>query len=195
VEEKPTSPQQYPQKPDGETSPPDSDAELLRRAYRGDEDAFRTLVDRHSHYLTAVALSMCGKNRADADDLVQETFVGALTSRFRGESAVRTWLVQILVRRAAMLRRSRRREQGKPLPDVEGRKSAPSHTAAADARLDLAQMLESLSPDQRQVIVLRELSGMSYEEMAAALHVPRGTVESRLHRAREALRKLFFKNT
>jgi RNA polymerase sigma-70 factor (ECF subfamily) len=167
-----------------------SDAELLRRVYHGDQGAFRTIVDRHGRYLTGVAIALCGGNRTDAEDLVQETFVAALTSRFRGESAVRTWLVQILVRRSAMLRRSRKREQGQPVAG-ETERSTRSEVSGTDAKLDLAQMLEGLSPDQRQVIVLRELEGLSYEEMAAALHVPRGTVESRLHRARAALKQLF----
>jgi RNA polymerase sigma-70 factor (ECF subfamily) len=167
-----------------------SDAELLRRVYHGDQAAFRTIVDRHGRYLTGVAIALCGGNRTDAEDLVQETFVAALTSRFRGESAVRTWLVQILVRRSAMLRRSRKREQGQPVAG-ESERSTRSEVSGTDAKLDLAQMLEGLSPDQRQVIVLRELEGLSYEEMAAALHVPRGTVESRLHRARAALKQLF----
>jgi RNA polymerase sigma-70 factor (ECF subfamily) len=167
-----------------------SDAELLRRVYHGDQGAFRTIVDRHGRYLTGVAIALCGGNRTDAEDLVQETFVAALTSRFRGESAVRTWLVQILVRRSAMLRRSRKREQGQPMAG-ETERSTRSEVSGTDAKLDLAQMLEGLSPDQRQVIVLRELEGLSYEEMAAALHVPRGTVESRLHRARAALKQLF----
>lgn len=167
-----------------------SDAELLKRAYRGDSNAFGVLVERHGRYLTGVALALCNRNQADAEDLVQETFVAALTSRFRGESAARTWLVQILVRRAALLRRKRHREYGTPL--AGGReKAAMPQSPATDAKLDLAQMLEGLSDDQREVIVLRELEGMTYEEIARALHVPRGTVESRLHRARAALRDLF----
>jgi RNA polymerase sigma-70 factor (ECF subfamily) len=165
------------------------DAELLRRVYAGDERAFRDVVDRYGRYLTGVALSMTG-NLADAEDLVQETFVAALTSRFRGESSARTWLVQILVRRSALLRRKRRHERGTPLAG-ESERTSPATTAGSDAKLDLAQMLAGLSPDQREVIVLRELEGMTYEQMAETLHVPRGTVESRLHRARAALRELF----
>src|SRR4051794_32084741 len=140
-----------------------SDAELLRRVYQGDQGAFRAIVDRHGRYLTGVAITLCGGNRTDAEDLVQETFVAALTSRFRGESAVRTWLVQILVRRSAMLRRSRKRERGEPVAG-ETERSTRSAVSGTDAKLDLAQMLEGLSPDQRQVIVLRELEGLSYEE-------------------------------
>ena len=174
------------------------DAELLKRTGRGDEGAFRLLVDRHGRYLHGIAYSLSG-NVADAEDLVQETFVGALTSQFRGEAAVRTWLVQILVRRAAMLRRSRKRrilpwtaagDADLDAPAVPEPMS-PAKTGGADARLDLARMLEALSPEHRQVIVLRELHGLSYEEIAEALDVPRGTVESRLHRARGAMREKF----
>jgi RNA polymerase sigma-70 factor, ECF subfamily len=194
VEEKPPIPQPYDQLDAspraGEPRDAPDDAELLRRVYDGDQAAFRTLVDRHGRYLTGIALALCDRNLADAEDLVQETFVAALTSRFRGESSARTWLVQILVRRSALLRRTRRREHGTPLPG-QAERSSPSDLAGVDARIDLAQMLAGLSPDQRQVIVLRELEGMTYEEMAAALHVPRGTVESRLHRARAALKQLF----
>ena len=169
------------------------DAELLRRV-QTDPAAFRELVARHARYLYGIAFSLVG-NAADAEDLVQETFAASLTSQFRGEAAVRTWLVQILVRRAAMLRRGRKH------PAIVGRigltdevapaKTAPSAVAGADARLDLAAMLETLSLEHRQVIVLREVEGLSYDEMAVALGVPRGTVESRLHRARAELRRRF----
>jgi RNA polymerase sigma-70 factor (ECF subfamily) len=194
VEENPPNAQQYPKMdaPPRSGQPQDApgDAELLRRSYAGDEAAFRTLVDRHSRYLTGIARSLSGNNPADSEDLVQETFVAALTSRFRGESAARTWLVQILVRQAAQLRRKRARERGTPTAG-ETERSSPPESFSTDARLDVAKMLEGLSPDQREVIVLRELEGMTYEEMAKALHVPRGTVESRLHRARAALKQLF----
>jgi RNA polymerase sigma-70 factor (ECF subfamily) len=169
------------------------DAELLRRS-PNDPAAYRELVGRHARYLYGIAYSMSG-NAADAEDLVQETFAATLTSHFRGEAAVRTWLVQILVRRAAMLRRGRKH------PAVAGRiglsdelepaKRPASAVAGTDAKLDLAVMLETLSPEHRQVIVLREVEGLSYDEMAAALGVPRGTVESRLHRARAELRRRF----
>ena len=176
-------------------SAPD-DAELLRRISHGAQNAFRELVNRHSRYLYGIAYSLTG-NAADADDVVQETFVAILNSKFRGESAVRTWLVQILVRRAAMLRRSRKRAtaaidrsvtQSGSRDNVAERASG---IAGTDARLDLSVMLQVLSPEHRQVIVLREIEGMTYEEMAAALGVPRGTVESRLHRARMELRERF----
>jgi RNA polymerase sigma-70 factor, ECF subfamily len=167
-----------------------SDVELLRRIAHGAQDAFRELVDRHSRYLYGIAYSLTGHS-TDAEDVVQETFVAVINSKFRGESAVRTWLVQILIRRAAMLRRSRRRST----TSLEGSNDASAVPArgsgGSDAKLDLAVMLQALSVEHRQVIVLRELEGMSYDEMAIALGVPRGTVESRLHRARNELRERF----
>ena len=115
----------------------------------------------------------------DAEDLVQETFMGAFRTRFRGESTVRTWLVQILVRRAGMLRRSRRRMPEVLSLDAEGSEEPVASSdapggAGADARLDLSTMLEQLSPEHRQVIVLRELQGMTYEQIAEALQMMYG---------------------
>ncbi|HWP40229.1 MAG TPA: RNA polymerase sigma factor [Tepidisphaeraceae bacterium] len=168
-----------------------TDAELLARTAAGDQQAFRDLVDRHGRYLYGVAHALCD-NPADADDLVQETLVAALNGSFRGHSSVRTWLVGILVRQAAMLRRSAWRRRTQPLETDVQRASGPgSGSAAVDARVDLSMMLAELSPEHRQVIILRELEGMSYEQMAQVLGVPRGTIESRLHRAREQLRKRF----
>ena len=156
----------------------------------------RDLGGRFETPLLQYAKRITGNNEK-ARDVVQETFVAILNSKFRGESAVRTWLVQILVRRAAMLRRSRKRAtaaidrsvtQGGSSTNVAERASG---IAGTDARLDLSAMLQVLSPEHRQVILLREIEGMSYEAIAESLGVPRGTVESRLHRAREELRKRF----
>lgn len=165
------------------------DSELLKQIARQDPAALRALIDRHGQYLFGVAHALSG-NFADAEDLVQETLIAALSATFRGQSSLRTWLVGILVNRASMQRRTagRRRKY-----EAFASLSQPPAEAAGpvNAKLDLAAMLETLSPEHRQVIVLRELEQMTYEQMAAALHVPRGTIESRLHRAREELRKRF----
>jgi RNA polymerase sigma-70 factor (ECF subfamily) len=175
--------------------PDQSDSDLLAQIGRGDQAAFRTLLDRHARYLFGVAHAMTG-NDADAEDIVQETLLGALGSsaRFRGESNVRTWLVRILVNKVRMWRRSGRKHETNVSYDATpGELAAASGPVenATNAKLDLTQMLAQLSAEHRKVIILRELQGMSYEEMAQALEVPRGTVESRLHRAREELRKRF----
>ena len=161
-----------------------SDADLLKQIRGGSESAFRTLVDRHGRYLFGIAHSLIG-NSADAEDIVQETLIASLNSNFRGESSVRTWLVAILVNQTKMLRRKKRPQL--LIEDVKIKSSA----ASSDAKMDLSMMLESLSPEHRQVIVLREIERMSYQEIAQALDVPQGTVESRLFRAREELRKRF----
>lgn len=168
------------------------DLELVRRIARGDGAAYRVLVDREARYLYGIAHALAG-NAADAEDLVQETFAGLMNSRFRGEATLRTWLVRILVRRAGMLRRSRwrRPEQAAKWDGTSDWEPQARDGSDCDARLDLTTMLRALSPDHRAVIVLRELQGMSYAEMAEVLGVPRGTVESRLHRAREELRRRF----
>ena len=167
----------------------DEDSELLKRGRR-DPKAFRALIERHGPYLYGIAHTLSG-NAADAEDLVQETLLGAIRSEFRGESSVRTWLVRILTNRAAMLRRTRRRRPEAELKAEQAPPSAKDAARAVDAKVDLAGMLDQLSIEHRQVIILRELDGLSYEEMAAALGLPRGTVESRLHRAREELRRRF----
>jgi RNA polymerase sigma-70 factor (ECF subfamily) len=188
----PPAPQEAPNHSNRANKP--DDKELVRRLNQGDESAYRELLERHGRYLYGIAHSLSGGNPSDAEDLVQETFVGALSSNFRGEAAVRTWLVQILVRRAAMLRRNKGRGGG--TSDIaaatgDPKMASPSATGGADARIDLDTMLQGLSPEHRDVIVLRELEGMSYEEMATTLGVPLGTIESRLYRARAELRKRF----
>ncbi len=167
----------------------DDDALLLRRAAGGDGRAFRSLVDRHADRLYRLAVSLVG-NRSDAEDVLQEAFAGAYKSAggFRGGASVKTWLSRILATQAAKWWRDRNGERPGPLDESVGSGSSGGE-AAVGARLDLNGALDQLSPEHRQVLVLRELDGMSYDEMAAALGVPRGTVESRLHRARAELRR------
>lgn len=165
------------------------DDAVLERARRGDDAAWALLVRRHGAYLYAVARPLVGDEH-EAQDVVQETFTAMLTQPFRGEAALRTWLVAIAVRQAALVRRRRRPwlrlfRGDEPGPDARGH--ADPGPAAADARHDLTALLAHLSPEHREVIVLRELEGMSYDQIAAALQLPRGTVESRLHRARAGL--------
>jgi RNA polymerase sigma-70 factor (ECF subfamily) len=155
--------------------------ELVRLAVKGDGGAFHSLVDRHAKILFRTALSL-SPTRSDAEDLMQETFAGAFKSlpRFDGRSSVRTWLTRILMRRAADAWRSGRRMRGSlpldeegPGTDVAGRSAGTSTVAV----------------EHREVLVLRELNGLSYAQIAQTLGVPQGTVESRLYRAREELRR------
>jgi len=162
------------------------DTELVRRIRRGDDDAFAQLVQRHGGRLYAVAASMLG-NTADAEDAVQETLTGAFRGlrAFQGRSSVKTWLMRILIRRVARLRRRRR-----PLRIADSLDRMPGPPGSADIALDVRDVLAELSEEHRAVIVLRAMQGMSYDEIAEVLDVPRGTVESRLFRARQILKGL-----
>ena len=188
-----------------------SDLELVRSAGGGDDDAFHTLIDRHAPMLFRVAQSLT-RNRQDAEDLMQETFVGAYRGlkNFAGRSSVKTWLVQILTRQAAKAwHRSRHHRSARSIdagtsdydrngrngaasfsgPEIDRAMSSPSQTAQIDRRLDVMATLKTLSEPHREVLVLREIRGLSYEEIAQVLAVPRGTVESRLSRARAEFRE------
>lgn len=163
------------------------DPHLIRRAQRADAQALHQLVDRYAQDLYGTARFLVGGSDSDAQDVVQETLLAMVRSivRFRGDSSFKTWLWGILIRQAAK-HRSRRRPVASFDPDMAvGYRSSEG---AVDARMDLEVALARLPDDQRQVLVLREFEGMSYAEMAQVLGVPQGTIESRLHRARQALR-------
>jgi RNA polymerase sigma-70 factor (ECF subfamily) len=172
-----------------------TDVDLLRRAGDGDGRAFHTLVDRHAQRLYRLSASLVG-NATDAEDVVQETFAGAFKGirQFEGRASVKTWLTRILFTQAAKWRRDKKRRDFRPLEAAEG--SGSTAAAVGDqavqgvgAKMDLHAALKRLSEEHRQVLLLREFEGMAYEEMAEVLGVPRGTIESRLHRARNELRE------
>src|SRR5947207_8046755 len=134
---------------------PEANASLLRRLRKGDEAAYHELVDRFSGPLFRIAYSMVS-NSADAEDVVQETFAAAFSGieRFRGESSLKTWLTQILVRQSARLQRSRGRRWTLPIDETQH--AGTDEAAATDSKMDVVQMLQTLSPEHREVIVLRE---------------------------------------
>jgi RNA polymerase sigma-70 factor (ECF subfamily) len=164
------------------------DLELLRRAATGSGPAFHQLVDRHAQRLYRLAVSLVG-NASDAEDVLQEAFAGAFRglSGFEARSSVKTWLTRILVTQAAKWRRDKaRRPMGSLTGDHADAGGDPA--SSVQASVDLHAALRQLSPEHREVLVLREFEGLSYEEIAKLLDVPRGTIESRLHRARAELR-------
>jgi RNA polymerase sigma-70 factor (ECF subfamily) len=179
------------------------DLALLRKAARGDNQAFHKLVDRHGQSLYRLAVSLAG-NSADAEDLVQECFAGAFRGldRFEGRSSVKTWLTRILVTQVARWRRSRRGKTALSIQAMEMGFGGDTDVDAGDwvgaggtdpaehvgRQADVQAALRTLSAEHREVLVLREFQGLAYEEIAEVLKVPRGTVESRLHRARAELR-------
>ena len=183
-----------------------TDSELVERIRRGDEAAFQAMVGRYSGELFGLAFSLLG-NAADAEDVVQQAFLGAFQriNSFENRSSLKTWLVSIVVNQSSKARRSKRVRRAVSLDgggDATSGEAARANgedgalgvrppSAAVDSRADVATMLETLSPEYRDVIVLRELQRMTYDEIAESLQIPRGTVESRLFRARRDLRKKF----
>ena len=182
----------------GEQSASDlRDRETLRRAQEGDEPAFEELVSRYGKELYGLAFFLTGQ-ASDAEDVVQETLLGAYEglAAFEARSSVRTWLSRILVNQAARHRRSQRvrqAAQGLRLSAASAALlrgfAAASPAAASEIRLDVLAVIQTLRPEHREVVVLRELEGMTYRQIADVLDIPQGTVESRLFRAREELKE------
>lgn len=173
------------------------DTELITAAAGGDASAFHALVDRHADHLFRLA-SMLSRTAADAEDIVQETLIGAFSglAKFNGRSSVKTWLSRILTRQAARAwHKSRRSRMSSQLDDMvetgnsDAGLSIASATVSTDRKIDIGAMLARLSEEHREVLVLREMQGLSYGEIAEALDIPQGTVESRLHRARAEMRR------
>ena len=177
-----------------------TERELVRSAQKGDDGAFEALVRSYEKRVYHLALRMCG-NAEDAYEVAQEAFLSAWKGMrfFRGDSSFSTWLYRLTSNAAIdFLRRQRRQggSDGVSLDDedtfLEVADPAPSPHQQAE-RLELrdalARGLGALSPEHRQVLLLRELQGLTYEEIAAALELDLGTVKSRIARAREKLRK------
>jgi RNA polymerase sigma-70 factor, ECF subfamily len=162
-----------------------SDADLVSRAQAGRLDAFEELVRRHRLATYRVALRMLGDEQ-DAEDATQDAFVQAWRSlaRFRADAAFSTWMYRIVTNRCLNLLRARRRTE--PLPaDRQAPASEPDRIAEGRWQVeDLKRAIARLTPEQRAPLVLRELEGCSYEQIAEALELSIPAVKSRLHRAR-----------
>ena len=183
---------------------------LVKQSGKGDLDAFEQLVKRYQNKIYNLACRFLG-NRVDAYDLAQETFIRFYQSlpRFRGESSLMTWLYRITVNVCRdELRRQKRRnivfvgfaEDKKA--DTENNNvyknylhagvSSPEEILERKEFCSKVQLcLYSLPEKYRLILVMREIQGMSYEEIAETLQCPRGTVKSRLYSARQVFRKKF----
>jgi len=170
-----------------QASSSDSDQELLRKSAAGNGAAFHELVDRHADRLFALAMSLL-RNTADAEDVLQETLTGAYRglAKFEERASVKTWLTRILILQVAKWRRDRKGKQTETIESVSP--ATAGSESATEQRIDLQAAMAKLSPEHQEVLVLREFEQLSYEEIAGVLGVPRGTVESRLFRARAELK-------
>ncbi|MGC6494784.1 MAG: RNA polymerase sigma factor [Myxococcota bacterium] len=178
----------------------DSDQALVLRAQRGDRHAFSQLVQRYQNRIYGLCFRLVGRH-ASAEEVAQEVFVRAWRglSRFRHDASFTTWLRRIAVNTAANHRDARTRrgwgkhtsidhtstERPRPLLEVlDGGSDSASRTHQREARQVVDNALASLEPAHREVLVLRELEDLDYDEIAELLDLQVGTVKSRLHRAR-----------
>jgi RNA polymerase sigma-70 factor (ECF subfamily) len=169
------------------------DGELLRKALEGDERAFSTLLARHEDRIFALAYRMTG-SRSDALDATQDAFILAFrrAASFRGEAAFSTWLYRIAINACKDLLRKKAREAARVSAE-EPREEADPHLPVEEdvaLRMDVAQALSQLSDEYREAVVLHDIGGVPYEDIAAITDVAIGTVKSRISRGRRQLAKL-----
>jgi RNA polymerase sigma-70 factor (ECF subfamily) len=174
------------------------DIALVEEALRGRLEAFNQLVTRHQDHLFALVYHLV-PDRDQASDVVQEAFFSAYRNlaSFRGGS-VRGWLGRIAVNGALDLQRARRRRPSQPYPEFEDETWQPpaeddeepeTRALSAERSKVLARALGELPFEQRNCIVLFDVEGYDYAEIAAIMRVEVGTVKSRIHRGRLALRQ------
>jgi RNA polymerase sigma-70 factor, ECF subfamily len=182
----------------------DIDAQLVERVKAGDRQAFELLVTKYERRVLRL-LSRFIRDQAEMEDVAQETFIKAYRAlpQFRGESAFYTWLYRIAVNTAKNYLSTQGRRpismsqlQSADAEDGESfdAEDVVEDTNTPDAVLHSRQVaetvnaaIEALPPDLRTAITLREIEGLSYEEIAEAMSCPIGTVRSRIFRAREAI--------
>jgi RNA polymerase sigma-70 factor (ECF subfamily) len=189
------------------------ESRLLRKLKERDEAAFREMVDEYGDRIYNLTYRMLG-NRAEAEDLAQEVFITVFKSidSFRGDSKFSTWLYRITANhcknRIKYLARRHDRSRAELDDRIEGQSgadgpalSAPRPSPRPDQQLEGAQMelvlqdaIAELDEEQRILVILRDVEDLSYEEICAITELPEGTVKSRLHRARMALRKKLLKH-
>ncbi|WP_037575061.1 RNA polymerase sigma factor [Phaeacidiphilus oryzae] len=168
------------------------DALQVARAAEGDPAAFEVLVRRHGPVLLHLAVRILG-NRADAEDAVQEAFVSAWRRlpEFRRDSAFLTWMYRIVTNRCLNQIRSRRPTadwDAVPEPAAPESQSSPARAAESSAAVQaLTRVLAELPPEQRACWILRELHGLSYEDIAEAVGASQTTVRGRIYRVRRYL--------
>jgi RNA polymerase sigma-70 factor, ECF subfamily len=177
-----------------------SDLALVERVQRGERSAFDVLVLRYQHKVLKLVLRYI-RDPMEAEDIAQEAFIKAFRAigSFRGDSAFYTWIYRIAINTAknALVSRKRRPvDASVDVHDAEGGAleerltdgETPEHLALTDEiQRTVNRAMGELPEDLREAIVLREIDGLSYEEIASAMDCPVGTVRSRIFRAREAI--------
>lgn len=180
------------------------DKHILARARRGELDAFEELVRQYEKRVYAVALRSSGSPE-DAADITQEVFLRAWRSieSFRGDSGFSTWLFRITMNLCVdHARHKHAQPQTQPLvvgeedaerPIPDPAPTPEEHLENSELGRELAAALEEVSEEHRRIVLLRDVSGLSYTEIAEVLEISEGTVKSRLSRARIALRTILLR--
>jgi RNA polymerase sigma-70 factor (ECF subfamily) len=165
-----------------------ADSWLVGKARAGDVDAYEVLVRRHRDRIYRIALRMLG-DRHDAEDVAQDVVIQVWTALagFTGASSFTTWLYRIVVNRC--LNQIRRRRLTRPVLDGDPPPAAGAEDMVIARQRARAAMeaVAALPPDQRAVVVLHQLEGLSYREVAAVVNISEDAVRGRLHRARVSL--------
>jgi RNA polymerase sigma-70 factor (ECF subfamily) len=177
-----------------------SDLDLVQRVQQGDRRAFDQLVLRYQHKVLKLVMRYM-RNHAEAEDIAQEAFLKAYRAihSFRGDSAFYTWIYRIAINTAknALVSAKRRPldydldlqdpEQNERAGRLRDEATPESLLLTDEIRQTVDAAIGALPEDLRRAVVLREYEGLSYEEIAAAMDCPVGTVRSRIFRAREAI--------
>lgn len=180
------------------------DKHILARARRGELDAFEELVRQYEKRVYAVALRSSGSPE-DAADITQEVFLRAWRSieSFRGDSGFSTWLFRITMNLCVDHARHKNaqpqiqplvvgeEDAERPIPDPAP--TPEEHLENSELGRELAAALDEVSEEHRRIVLLRDVSGLSYTEIAEVLEISEGTVKSRLSRARIALRTILLR--
>jgi len=200
IEERPTAGMRAPSQRQPIRASADPDADLVREWQAGDLDAFPALVRRHERKVFRLLMRMLG-NREEAEDVAQEAFLSLHRHghRFRGDSRFSTFVYRVAanaaLNRRRSLGRSRARQQGLVVrhaagDDLPSAPRGPEDAAAgSEVQSKVQEALLELPRDLHLAVVLYDIEGLSYREIADVLRVPEGTVKSRIHRARNALRE------
>ncbi len=180
----------------------DSDRELVDRVLAGDREAFTPLIERYQKKILNFMYRMVGE-RGAAEDLTQEVFLKAYQAlpQFRKAAAFSTWLFRIAHNHCLNALKGRRREvpvtalekepsNGNPLTRLaDPSQSTEQHLEHRELHMVVQEKLAELTPEHRAVLILRDVQGCSYDEIASTLNLEGGTVRSRIHRARMELKE------
>ncbi|MBK8180604.1 MAG: RNA polymerase sigma factor [Planctomycetes bacterium] len=167
--------------------PQEQDDDLIARLQAGDLGALESCYRLHGARIHGLCRRMLGRDHAE--DAVQEVFVKVIerAAGFRGGSRLSTWLHQVAVNHCLKRLERERLRRTLEIPASAACRDGEERLRAVDDREQIERALSGLAPEQRAVIVLRELQGLDYAEIAAVLEIPVGTVMSRLFRARTRL--------